>query len=77
MQDNDGRKIAGYLPRMKFDSETKVVQVIDESNGEILYTVRAKSGFRPPVYKAGTYTVKTGDDRPDGDVSQGIKSEAL
>ena len=77
MQDNDGRKIAGYLPQLDFDAESMVVQVIDQSSGEIVYTVRANRGFRPPVYKAGTYTVKTGKDRPDGKVTKGLISEAV
>ncbi len=36
-----------------------VLQVIDTSNGEVVYTLRIKgSSFAPPVFKAGTYTVK-------------------
>ncbi len=39
-----------------------VVQVIDESNNEILYTVRAReSSYRPKVFKPGRYTVKVGE----------------
>ena len=36
-----------------------VVQVIDEASQEVVYTIRtAGSSFRPPVRKAGVYTVK-------------------
>ena len=39
-----------------------VVQVIDEANGEIVYTVRIKgTSFRPKVFKTGTYTIKVGE----------------
>ena len=67
MQDNDGRKPAGYLPELVCSGVDKpVVQVVRQSNGEILYTVRAKSSrFRPPIYASGSYTVKVGRDRPD------------
>ncbi|MEM7392438.1 MAG: metallophosphoesterase family protein, partial [Verrucomicrobiota bacterium] len=62
MADNDGRKPVGTLNPLKEDG---VVQVIHEDDGEILYTVRAKAGFKPPVYKKGTYTVKFGKEKPD------------
>jgi GDP-D-mannose dehydratase len=39
-----------------------VVQVIDESNNEIIYTLRINgTSFRPKVFKEGTYTVKVGE----------------
>jgi alkaline phosphatase D len=39
-----------------------VVQVIDESSGEIVYTLRIKGAeFRPKVFSSGTYTVRVGD----------------
>lgn len=39
-----------------------VVQVIDQSNGEIIYTLRIKgSSFTPRVFKDGLYTVKVSD----------------
>ena len=43
MDDNDGRKVAGYLPELVFEGGANpVVQVIEEATGEILYTVRAR-----------------------------------
>ncbi|MHC4352745.1 MAG: hypothetical protein ACYS0H_08500 [Planctomycetota bacterium] len=38
-----------------------VVQVIDESNDEIVYTLRIKgTSFRPQIFKTGKYTIKVG-----------------
>lgn len=61
--DNYGRDAAAFLPELKFENnEDPVIQVIDESNNEIVYTVRVNSSsFRPKVFKSGTYTVKIGD----------------
>lgn len=39
-----------------------MIQVIDESDGEIVYTIRAKSNtYRPRVFGKGSYTVKVGE----------------
>ncbi len=67
MTDNDGRKPVGRLPAIELNGvERPVVQVIDQSSEEILYTVRApETGFRPPVYSEGPFTVKLGKDKPD------------
>jgi hypothetical protein len=67
MEENDGRTVAGYLPEVIVtDARDPVVQVIRESDGDILYTRRIRGDrLRPPVYSAGTYTVKIGRDRPD------------
>ncbi|MFO0883167.1 MAG: hypothetical protein U0894_03110 [Pirellulales bacterium] len=43
-----------------------MVQVVEDSTGEILYTVRTPgSSFKPPVFAAGKYTIKAGKQRPD------------
>lgn len=67
MLDNDGRKPTGHLPELQFQNVTDpVVQVIDESNSEILYTRRIiGKRFRPPVFSNGPFTIKVGRDRPD------------
>ncbi len=64
---NDGRKVYGYLPELKFDpQELPVVQVVQESTGEVLYTIRAPDAtFRAPVYAPGKYTVKVGKSRAE------------
>lgn len=65
---NDGRKVAGYLPELVFgEVQDPVVQVISETDGEILYTIRVQGNrFQPRVYSEGQFTVKCGKDRPDG-----------
>ena len=76
-EDNDGREIYGYLPEMVFDEPNPVVQVINEANKEVLYTVRIKGRtFLPKVYSNGKYTVKAGNDRPDGFTKKGLKPTA-
>lgn len=65
---NDGRKVAGHLPALVLRNRVNaVVQVINEADGEILYTVRTQGQrFRPRVYDAdSTYTIRLGDPRPD------------
>ena len=75
MQENDGRKVFGYLPELTItDAKNAVVQVIDEKDGEILYTLRTTDNrFRPHVYGPGTYTVKAGSDKPDAFEVNGLK----
>ncbi|MFM1942279.1 MAG: hypothetical protein RI897_1261 [Verrucomicrobiota bacterium] len=67
MEQNDGRKITGYLPELVFENATDpVVQVVREDSGEVLYTRRIRGNtFRPHVYAAGSYTIQAGLDRPD------------
>ncbi|MBM4199089.1 MAG: hypothetical protein FJ198_05270 [Gammaproteobacteria bacterium] len=64
--DNDGRRVTGWLPEFVFASEIRpVIQVIDESTDEVLYTVRARDNrFQPRVYSSGTFAVKIGIDAP-------------
>lgn len=66
-RDNDGRQPTGFLPEIVASGKQRpVVQVVEESSGEILYTVRsATNRFKPPVYADGTYTVKVGRDKPN------------
>ncbi len=63
MQDNYARKAAGYLPTVTVRGMTHpVIQVIDESDGEIVYTLRIRgTSYQPKVFKAGSYTVRAGD----------------
>lgn len=75
MSENDGRRPTGYLPKVVAgEGERPVVQVIDESNGDILYTVRAAGNtFQPRVYSAGPFTVKVGDGQPDQGTYQHVQ----
>ena len=62
--DNYGRPAVAYLPTLRISGQTDpVVQVIDESNDEIVYTLRIRGrSWRPKVFtKSGAYTVKVGE----------------
>jgi len=61
--DNYGRKAAAYLPEIRVAGMTDpVVQVIDEADGEIVYTIRIRgNSFRPKVFREGSYTVGVGE----------------
>ena len=61
--DNYNRKPAAYLPTINVSGITEpVVQVIDEKDGKIVYTLRIKgTSFRPKVFRNGAYTLKVGE----------------
>ena len=65
-QDNYARKAVAYLPELKVVGLTDpVVQVIEESTGELVYALRTKgTSFRPKVFAEGRYTIQIGD-QPD------------
>ncbi len=62
-EENYGRTPVAFLPTLEVSGLVDpVVQVIEEKNGEIVYTLRIKgTSFRPKVFKQGTYTVKVGE----------------
>jgi hypothetical protein len=74
MADNDGRKPVAWLPELVFEGTANpVVQVVEESTGDVLYTIRAAGDrFQPRVYAPGKYTVKAGRDKPDGPSLTGL-----
>lgn len=57
--DNYGRHAIAYLPTLRFtNTEDPVVRIVDASNGEHVYTLRAKGRqFQPKVFKFGLYTI--------------------
>ena len=61
--DNLGQQTAGHLPTINATGLTDpVVQVIDETEGQIAYTVRILgTTFRPMVFRLGPHTVRVGD----------------
>ena len=61
--DNDGRKAIAYLPTLEIKGPSNpVVQVIRESDGEVLYTIRIQgNSYRPKVFTKGKYTIKIGE----------------
>jgi hypothetical protein len=66
-EDNYARKPTSYLPTIEVRGMTDpVVQVVDELDGEIVYTLRIQgASYRPKVFRAGTYTVKVGQPGTD------------
>lgn len=66
-KDNDGRKILGYLPEFNaVDLANPVIQVIKQSNDELVYALRVNGqSYKPPVYEQTAYKVRIGD--PDRD----------
>lgn len=66
--ENYGRKSTGHLPEIMVSGMTDpVVQVVDETSNEIVYTLRIQgTHFKPPVFDTGKYTVRVGD--PDGEM---------
>jgi hypothetical protein len=61
-EENYGRKALAWLPRLQVNRDDPVVQVIDEYNGEVVYTWRINGrGWSPKVFRRGTYTVRVWD----------------
>ncbi len=61
--DNYGRRAVEYLPTLKISGmDDPVIQVVDEQDNEIVYTLRIQGcEFRPKVFHAGSYTIRVGD----------------
>jgi hypothetical protein len=73
-QDNYGRKPYGYLPTIKTNIKDPVVQVINEKNGEVVYTLRIQGKkFTPKVFESGSYTIKVGPSSDTMKTSKGVK----
>jgi hypothetical protein len=54
-----------------------VVQVIDEADGQIVYTLRIKGReFRPKVFGKGKYTIKIGEQGGRMKVLEGVEALA-
>lgn len=62
-EDNYGRDAVAHLPTLKVDGmENPVVQVINDSTGETVYTLRINGDtFTPKVFSKGSHTVVIGD----------------
>ena len=58
-----GRAAAAWLPTLRFTGKSDpVVQIIDETDGDVVYTLRVSGdSFRPKVFRPGAYTVRVGD----------------
>lgn len=72
----------GQLGELTFDVENPVVQLLDASNDEVLYTLRiVGTKFTPHAPKSGTYHVKAGKNAPDSlvvrDAAVGSKATSI
>lgn len=74
--DNDGRKPVAWLPELVVTGAADpVVQVIEETTGEVVSCIRiAGDRYQPAVFADGTYTMRVGRDRPDGVTLKGLKA---
>lgn len=61
--DNYGRRPFAWLPTLEVVGDPRpVVQVIDEENGEPVYTMRWKTNIvELPVFRTGRYTIRVGE----------------
>lgn len=61
--DNYGREAIAWLPTLVIDGpEDPVVQIVDEQNGDVVYTLRINGRrFSPKVFREGTYTIRIGE----------------
>jgi alkaline phosphatase D len=72
-----GRMAVAHLPTLNVIGATDpVLQVVDEADGEIVYTVRiAGQTWRPPVFAPGTYTITISDpERRRETVVNGVRA---
>jgi hypothetical protein len=78
-QDNYGRKAKAYLPTLKMNGITNpVVQIIDEADGQTVYTLRISGNtFRPKVFGHGSYTIIIGEMPGKMKVLKNVKSLPL
>jgi hypothetical protein len=64
LQDNYGRRAVEWLPTIVTSGleNQPVIQVIDEADGEVIYTVRATGySFDAKVFRKGTYSLRVGE----------------
>jgi len=74
--DNYPRKAVAWLPTLKFSNvEDPVVQIVDESTKDIVYTLRIHgSKFQPKVFRAGRYTIRAGREGATKTLRGGVES---
>ena len=69
-EQNYGRRAIAWLPQIKVNGiENPVIEVIQEENNEMVYTLRIKGNkFKPKVFSKGAYTIRISD--PDKKIVQ-------
>ncbi|MEM7756206.1 MAG: hypothetical protein AAF297_11285 [Planctomycetota bacterium] len=74
--DQYGRSARGYLPTISVEGmDEPVVEVIEEANGETVYTLRINGGtFQPHVFAPGLYTVRVSGQPGPTRVLRGLPS---
>jgi hypothetical protein len=74
MEQNDGREVKGWLPKLSFSEPDPVVQVRNLSKDEVLYTVRIQgTHFQPKVYSHDFHEVRVGRNLPENLLIQKVK----
>ena len=74
-RDNDGRNPSRYLS-YNVDLKSPVLQVINETSGDILYTTRMKkSAGKLPIYSTDPHTIMVGKDKPQRVLKTGLKGD--
>jgi len=76
-EDNYGRKAVAWLPALVIKGiSNPVVQVVNEADDKVVYTLRIKGGvFRPKVFREGSYTIRVGDGVSWMKKIEGVHSE--
>jgi hypothetical protein len=75
-RENDGRTPVAFLPEVDLPVANAVVEVTDETTGELIYCYRVDSRcFKAPVFGPGRYTLRAGADRPDTLLLSGVVIE--
>jgi hypothetical protein len=60
-EDNYARQAMAWLPTVRADLDDPVIQVIDETSGEVVYTLRIKGReWQPKAFRVGPHTVRVG-----------------
>lgn len=74
--DNYGREPMAWLPTLQIDGMSDpVLQVVDETYGDLVYTLRIRGReFRPKVFRDGQYTLKIGEQPDRMKVFSGVEA---
>jgi hypothetical protein len=76
-QDNYARLPLATLPMLEFPADqSRVIQVVDESTDEVVYTLRVLGpSWQPPVFHTGNYTIRVGEGSDWTKTFTGVKAQ--